>query len=187
MTQSPGTEHADGDGVSRRWLIRGVVGLGVGIPVAVESVTLFSLVESKLLGGGSEDADAAATTTDREPTPVGGELLPATAPADTLAAASVQVSGSTWVFELTAEVENTSDTPYELQLGAVTTRGGDTVAGQATTGRIDPGDTGRVTTTWELSDGETPASVAVTGVTYTDDGPEREPREVPLGNVPVEG
>jgi hypothetical protein len=186
MTQPTRNENAD-DGVSRRWLIRSLVGLGIGIPVAVESVTLFSLVESKLLGGGSENTAAPATTTEREPTPVGGELLPATAPADTLADASVQVSGSAWVFELTAEVENTSDTPYELQLGAVTTRGGDTVSGQATTGRIEPGATGRVSTTWGLPDGETPDTVEVTGVAYTDDGPERETREVVLGNIPVEG
>lgn len=186
MTETTRNENAD-DGVSRRWLIRSLVGLGVGIPVAVESVTLFGMLDSKLLGGGSESDAAAATTTEREQTPVGGELLPGTAPADTLADASVQVSGSAWVFELAADVENTTDAPYELQVGAVTTRSGARVSGQATTGRVDPGSTGRVATTWGLPDGETPETVEVTGVAYTGDGPERTTRTVRLGNVPVEG
>ncbi|MFB6072122.1 MAG: hypothetical protein ABEJ88_04050 [Halobacterium sp.] len=176
----------DEDGVSRRWLIRLLVGLGIGVPVAVEAATFLGLVNSRLFGGGG-DGEQTNSTTRRPVTHVGDELLPATAPADTLTDAVVRVGEDAWTFEASVRVENTGDAPYRFSLGAVTTEGGRRVGGGAETDWIPPGETRTASATWTLPSGATPATMAVAGVTRTDGGERRTEAVVRLGSVPVQG
>lgn len=179
---------ADGDDeVSRRWLIRILIGLGIGLPVLIEGTTFLGLINDRLFGGEEETATATQT-----PTPgvgIGDELLPETPPADTLTDAVVNVGsgGEERSFQLTASVDNTTDAPYELRVGTVTTREGTRIEGNASTGQIPPGETGEVTNAWPLPPDETPQTLAVTGVAYPESGAELTERTVRLRNVPLRG
>ena len=190
MTDTNETVDGDDGDVTRRWLIRALVGLGFGIPLAIEGATLIGLVESWLSGdGGDGDATAATQTTSSEPaTAVGDDLLPATDRAETLAEATVYARDDGWRFDLTVDIENTGDRPYELRLGTVATQGGDRVDGGASTGRLAAGESASLSASYDLPDGETPATMSVVGVEYVEGGGERLMQEtVRFGNIPVRG
>ncbi|NIB98021.1 hypothetical protein [Halobacterium sp. R2-5] len=182
----PGGDEPEEAGlVSRRWLIRVLVGLGIGVPVAVEASTLLRMVASRL--GGDGGAPTTERRTTQQGTGIGDELLPETEPADTLEDAQVRVGDDAWHFEATVRVENTGDAPYTLELGTVTTSDGTRVGGGASSGRVEPGDTRTFTSAWSLPAAENPQSVTVVGITHAEGGDERTERDVRLGHVPVRG
>lgn len=166
--------------ISRRTLIRILVGLGIGIPVVVEGLTLLGLVGDQFGGDGSDGTDT-ATAADNG-VGVGDELLPGTAPTETVVEG--YVTGDDWTFTLVVTVDNGSDRTYELRLGAVTTEDGDRVDGGRGTGSIEPGESASVTGQWSLPEGSTPESVDVVAV--AGDATEVE-RQVRLGKFPVRG
>lgn len=170
--------------MERRTLIRLLIVLAIGIPLLVEAVTFFGLVEHQLLGG--DDSRSSATpTADR--VGVGDELLPATEARETVTDAVIQGQEDPWVFVLTVEVENPTDAPYELQLRTLTLGNDATVAGGASTGRVPPGGTGEVTGAWETPEGSTPATLTVRGVAHREDGRRETTAVVALAKVPVRG
>jgi hypothetical protein len=197
-TAAPGTADAtadDGD-VTRRWLIRAAVGLGFGIPLAVEGATLVGLLESWLFGGGGGGEDGGdagdggtATTPSQPATAVGDDLLPTTDRAETLAEATVHAGDGGWRFDLVVDVENAADRPYELRLGTVTTQDGTRVEGGAATDVLAAGESASLSASYDLPDGETPATMAVAGVEHVDGGGGERffRRDVRFGNVPVRG
>jgi len=186
---APGESEEPEDEVllSRRWVIRILVGLGLGIPIAIEARTLVGIVASWLFGDGEEPATTTQQTTAEPTTSIGEELLPATEPADTLEDAWVQLRDDSWRFEVVVSVENTADAPYTLELGAVTTDAGTRVGGTESSGRVEPGASQTVTSAWSLPSGEDPELLAVTGITHAESGDERVERDVRLGNIPFRG
>ncbi|MFB6196891.1 MAG: hypothetical protein ABEI52_01300, partial [Halobacteriaceae archaeon] len=170
--------------ISRRWLIRILVGLGLGIPILVEGVTFFGLVSETFLGG--DDGTTTTSTTTRQPTVgVGDELLPSTTPQETVREAYINIREAGWEFLLLVEVANTTEHPYEVDLGPVITDGGTTVEGSATTGRLSPGASETVTATWLLPSGATPDVLSVTGTAYVDGETRTTSRSVNLGSIAV--
>ena len=181
MSRTPDDEAERPGGISRRTLIRLLVGLGIGIPILIETLTLLGLVGQQFGPGGTET-----------PTPtfgpggvsVGGELLPETAAADTLESATISAEG--WTFAMTVAVDNRSDRTYELRLRTVTTDAGERVPGGGESDPIPPGESGSVTGRWDLPEGASPASVDV--VALSSDGTVTKVEEtVKLGSVPVSG
>ncbi len=200
MTDDPtahdGDRHAGhtagggGDGTARRrWLLRALVGLGVGLPVLIEARTFLGLIRVHLLGAGSGDGGTAGTPT-ATPEPavgVGDELLAGTGPTETVREAHLRVVDPGWRFELSVAVENTTDDPYELRLGDVRTQAGETVDGDASTGRIPPGESAAVGETWTLPSENRPETLQVTALSHAGDGVDLTEASVPLGRVPLEG
>ena len=177
--------------MERRTLIRLLVGLGIGLPVAIELATFGGLFESRVLdgdGGDGADGDRPRTpTADGTGTPpegavgVGDELLPATEQADTVTGAEVRTEGGKRVFVMTVAVENDTEAGYELRLDALSTRSGTTVTGGGRSEQIEPGGSATVTGRWELPAGERPDSVIVVAtLTAEDGGRETATRRVPL-------
>ncbi|MFB6353897.1 MAG: hypothetical protein ABEJ92_07395 [Halobacteriales archaeon] len=169
--------------MERRTLIRLLVGLGIGIPVAVEAVTLLGLVETRLFG----DGGAATPTPGPRRVGIGDELLADTPQTETLTDAVVRGQGRPWVCVLTIAVDNPTEAAYELRLGTLTLGSGRTVAGGASTGRIAPGGSGRVTGAWEIPQGSTPDALEVVAVDYAGATPAATTARVPLAKVPVQG
>ncbi|MFB6092548.1 MAG: hypothetical protein ABEK02_06015 [Haloquadratum sp.] len=177
------------DDVSRRWLIRILIGLGIGLPLLIEGVTFLGLIKSRLFGGDDEAPTATTTSTPRPGVGVGDELLPATAPSDTLSDAVVRTTGagSGWTFELTISVENTTDAPYELRLGTLTTAEGTRVESTASTGQIPPGASETMADSYAIPGGETPETLSLTAVAYPASGAEVTARTVRFADIPVLG
>lgn len=170
----------DVEGPEQTTLVRVLIVLAIGIPVLIEVVTFGGLVGHYVAGGGGDGAAATPTRT-AEGAGEGDEILPGTEATERLAEASVVTGDDGWRVRLTVAVSEVPG-PYELRLGAVTTREGRTVAGDgATTGELAAGESGSVTGTWLLPQGQRPRSVTVTVVADGDS----EPYTVELGDVPV--
>jgi hypothetical protein len=192
-----GSTDSDGDGdgtpggISKRTLIRLLVGFGIGIPILIEGITFLGLLDQQF-GGGSEDADTGATATETS-TPgvaVGDDLLPETDRSETLASAVLrEVSGDRWPLTLTVEVTNSGDTDYEFQLLSIHLNDGRTVGGRTSTDRLAPGERQAITGEWSIPAGSTPRAVEVVALVYPDGegSVETIERRVELGNIPVRG
>lgn len=180
--RGPGTREGElVAGLDRRTLIRLLVGLGIGIPVLIEGATLLGLLGGLFGDGGEATATPTRTATG---VGVGDELLPETAPAETVE--SAYITADAWLFSMTVGVENTGDRTYQLRLEAVRTRGGDVVEGGGESGPIEPGASGSVTGTWDLPDGAAPDTVDVVAIARDGTATKVE-RAVTLGVVPVQG
>lgn len=170
----------DGDGISRRTLVRLLVALAVGIPLLVEGMTFLGLVGEEL--GDGDAAGTATPTAAPEGVGIGDELLPRTVPTETVVDA--YVAGPSWTFTMVVTVENGGDRRYELRLGRVTTDAGEAVEGGGDTGTIPPGESASVTARWDLPEGATPAAVDVEAVA-SDGTTETVSERVQLGRIPV--
>lgn len=179
----PGTDvdtQAEADGISRRTLIRLLVGGAIGIPIAVEGRTFLGLIDQHFLGGETHDS----SSSDERTVAVGDELLPETTPAEKVTRMVVTAPDDTWTFHLDVAVENTGDTQYEFRVEEVATTGG-TVTGSETTGRLNPGESSTIEGTWTIPEGSTPTDLAVTGLSGEPEDQETVERDISLGNVPV--
>ena len=169
-------------------LVRALVAVGIGLPLLIEVATFGGML-SHHLAGGQPDATADATTPEErtavEENVVGDEVLTAAQPTVEIRRASVVTTDDGWQFVLTLSVSNPGPEPTAVRLDAVTTRKGVTVDGRGTTGRLAPGESGRVTGSWLLPAGERPASVRVAVVTGPPDATETTSSAVPLGDIPV--
>jgi hypothetical protein len=127
---------------SRRRLLRLLLALGIGIPVAIELSTFLGLLTG-------ERGDGAAD--------IGDELLPESPQAETLLDSSVY-EGPPRQYELVVGVENSTETAAELVVGPLFTDAGTRVAG---TERIEvpAGERRELTARWELDSGAMPGAV----------------------------
>jgi hypothetical protein len=183
-----------GGGLSKRTLIRLLVGFGIGLPILIEALTFLGLLQQQFGGDGG---DGAATPTDsatETETPagvrVGDDLLPETDRSERLVTAVLRESGGdTWPLSLTVEVTNDGDTDYEFQLLAVGLADGRTVSGRTSTDRLVPGESRTVTGEWALPAGSTPQWVEAVALIYPDgeESVETVERRVDLAKIPVRG
>lgn len=173
----------DGDGgvLSRRTIIRLLVGLGIGVPIIIETATFFGLVGQELGDGGDGDGGTETPTVDR--VGEGEELLPETPARETLLDSTIRAREDAWRLTITVDVENTTEMSYQLELGAVTLLDGKTVDGGARTAALAPGDSAAVTGRWDLPPGSTPDAVDATAIV----GGSATTKTVPLQKIPVQG
>lgn len=167
-------------GISRRTLIRLLVGGAIGIPIAVEGRTFIGLIDQHFFGGETHDD----TSSDERTVAVGDELLPETSPVEEITRMVVTAPDDTWTFHLDVLVENTGDVPFEFRVDTVTTTSG-SVSGSETTGRLPPGDSTTLEAVWTIPEGSTPTELSVTGLIGEQENQETVERAVALGNVPV--
>ncbi|MFC7172729.1 hypothetical protein ACFQL0_03920 [Haloplanus litoreus] len=73
-------DSADGTpgGLSKRTLIRLLVGFGIGIPILIEGLTFLGLLQNQFGGEGDDSTESTATETDGAPEAVGvgDDMLP---------------------------------------------------------------------------------------------------------------
>lgn len=184
-THARADESEGDDGISRRTLIRLLVGLGFGIPIAIEGLTFLGLLNDRLLGGGDDGDGNGASTSTPEPSGVGiGEtFLPETEATETLADGVVSAGSDRWTVRLHVAVDNGGAEPYVLEVSTLYLADGTEIDGRSSTGRIPPGESGELTGAWAIPSGSTPAALDATvtvGETETD-------YRVELGKIPVEG
>jgi hypothetical protein len=177
---------ADG-GLSKRTLVRLLVGFGIGIPILVEGLTFLGLLHDQF--GGGEDDESTATTTDtpERAVGVGDDFLPETDRSETLQSAVLrEQSGDRWPLSLTVEVHNTGDAAYEFQLLTLHLDDGRTVSGRTSTDRIPSGDRRTITAEWSIPAGATPRAVDTVALVYGGDVETIE-RRADLAKIPVRG
>jgi hypothetical protein len=174
-------------GISKRTLIRLLVGFGIGIPILVEGITFLGLLDQQF---GGDDAGSGSTATET-PTPavgVGDDLLPETDRSETLASAVLrEAGGDRWPLSLTVEVTNSGDTDYEFQLLSIHLDDGRTVSGRTSTDRLAPGETRTISGEWSIPAGSTPRAVDAVALVYADGSVETVERRVDLAKIPVRG
>jgi hypothetical protein len=166
--------------MERRTRIRVLLAFVVAVPLVVEGATLVGLVGAHL----DDDPATTSATPVAEGVDAGEELLAETDRHERLTSATL-AGGDQWVLTLAVRVNNTAEAPYTVRLGAVTTDQGETVDGDASTGRIPAGETATVTEQWTLPQGSTPATVAVAATRHGDGGDIST--TVRLASIPVEG
>lgn len=200
-TPAPDADDTPG-GLSKRTLIRLLVGFGIGIPILVEGITFLGLLDQQF-GGGSDDGDGGSTATDTPDSAVavGDDLLPETDRSETLASAVLRDDDDDrWPLSITVEVENTGDTDYRFQLLGVGLDDGRTVDGRTSTDRLPPGERQMITGEWSIPAGSTPRTVEVVALVYPGSGGsstnrtqsgdgsvETIERRVELAKIPVRG
>ena len=137
--------------VSRRTIVRVLVGAGIGIPVAIEGATLLGMLGEQF-GGGDGSGEATSLTLAN-----GGDddLLPETPQVERL----VEATQRDRKFVAKVDVRNAGDAPATFALGPVVTGGGIRVDGVRETETVEPGDRTRLTAEWELPRGSEPATV----------------------------
>jgi hypothetical protein len=158
----PTEPHAADDEIDRRRLIRWIAALAFGVPIVVELLTFGGLLEAELFPGGEnevEPTDSATDTDDPDAVGVGDELLPETAPTETITASEVRQNDSGRTYVLSVEVENDTESTVELRTRRLRLRDGETVDGVSSTGPIDPGESGVVTAAWGIPDDAIPDAV----------------------------
>lgn len=182
MDDTPSTpEPSTARAVSRRTLIRLLVGAAIGIPIAVEGRTLIGLVDKHFFGGERHERD---DTERADRVGVGDEVLPETAASERISDMYVEAPDETWTFHLVIEITNHGEAPYEFSVGPVTTTGG-TVDGRERTEALEPGASTTLNAAWTIPEGSKPTDVSVRAVTNPGDDAELVERVVSLGNVPV--
>ncbi|WP_435348732.1 hypothetical protein [Haloarchaeobius sp. HRN-SO-5] len=140
--------------MKRRTVVRLLVGLGVGIPVAIESATLFGLV----FGDGDGGSDAPETTVASP----GSTVLPETGPTERIDAVERTDAG----VRVEVSVANDTREPYELRLTGVETADGGIVSETVSTGRIPAGEARSVGGEWAVPADTDIVALHVTAVTY---------------------
>jgi hypothetical protein len=192
----PAASDADADdetpgGLSKRTLIRLLVGFGIGIPILIEALTFLGLLRNQF-GDGEGDDSTGSTATETDDAPeavgVGDDMLPDTDRTETLSSAVLrETSDDRWPLSLTVEVTNTGTTDYEFQMLAVHLDDGRTVGGRTSTDRLAPDESRTITGEWSIPAGSTPQSVEVVALVYGEDGVETVERRVELAKIPVRG
>lgn len=165
-------------------LVKILVLIGIGIPVLIEAATLVRLIGGHL-GDEEQNRSAAADAAAHVVVEEGDELLPATAPAETIVRMVVRARPDAWTFLVEAEVANPTEHPYELTLRALETQHGE-VLDEAHVARRAPGDSARLSARWRLPAGDLPASMEVEGrLVGAPDSVQAAPRRVHFDRIPV--
>lgn len=139
--------------MERRTFIRALIGVSIGIPIAVEGITFSTLFYERLVGSEQSDRDGSGVG-------VGDELLAASSPTDTITEMNLTAaSESEWTFTLSVAVENTAEDPYRLKIGPVSLGDGSTVGETVSSGTLDPGASTTVTGEWTV-----PSNAVVDGI-----------------------
>ena len=169
-----------------KWLVRFFLILVFGVAFGIEGMTLFrSYVLDRDAG---DDAEEAVTQVPALPQlGVGDEVLPATAPSETVQQLSVTAQrGADWTFELAVRVQNPTDRPYTLTMFGLLTQEG-AVREDPFTVTCAPGETVDLNAAWTLDAGDRPKSIVASGRTaVTADSVAVEARRVRFERVPVQ-
>lgn len=163
MTEHASTPSDDADDAesendvwSRRSFVRYFAPISIAIPVIVETETLVGLLQN----------DFGEDSTWTQPTGVsvgiGGDLRPDLDTRQKLQNAVLESVGDGRRLRLVVAVRNTVDAPYRLELGAVTTGGGETIEGGYTTDPVAPDETTTFTAEYTLPADASPASIETT-------------------------
>jgi hypothetical protein len=159
--------------MERRNFIRALIAVAIGVPIAVEGATFSKLFYERLVGSGGQSESEGGVD-------VGGELLPGSPAADTIAEMSMEATSETeWRFRLVVEIENTAQEPYRLKLGPLSLADDSTVGETISSGDIPPGKTATMNGEWTLSSGSIVEGIWAGGKTGSESVTER----VPLARV----
>lgn len=157
----------DDDEIDRRRLIRWIAVLAFSVPVVVEALTFGNIIGDEFFGADEEatESDTDSPTEADDAVGVGDELLPETAPTETVTTSEVrQADSGDRTYVLRVDVENGTEAPVELRTRALRLRDEATVDGLSSTGEVPPGESREVTAAWSIPSDAMPAAVECVSV-----------------------
>ena len=176
----------DVDGPEQKTLLRLLIIVGIGLPILIEVVTFGSMMGHHLTGDAGSEAVAETPTPEQAGAGVGDPIIEPSAVSARIESASVVTADEGWRFTIAVNVTNTGSDTASVRLDSVTTRGGETIDGAASTGQLSAGQTGDVAKSWLLPPGERPDTVSVTVSVYPDGAATQSTQyTVALGDIPV--
>lgn len=172
-------------GISTKTLVRILIAVGIGIPILIESFTLFELFNIHIFSG--------EKTEQQEEIPIhrvieGSQILPGDLPVLTLEHARVWAEPEQWIFEMEMEMDGSPTHPFELTFNQLVTTGEKTIDEPKTIRWEGKGqDDDEYNVKWSIPPGETPLSLTVTLKSIiSQDSTHEITREVKFGKIPVQ-
>lgn len=168
-------------------LVKILIAVGIGVPVLIELMTLFNLINVQIFGGGDEEINQKEEPVSEVQRFAEGDTLfkDYTSPVliDEMRA---KVSVQQWRFALRLVTLDTWDTVHPLKIDSLQLQSGQVLDIQKTYD-WEPKDTERsISDEWILPSGDIPVTLFITSEQpVSGDSSERVQQEVNLDNIPV--
>ncbi|SHG19522.1 hypothetical protein SAMN05443144_12121 [Fodinibius roseus] len=187
MTENHSNSDSDSRNSSKR-LVKILVIVGIGIPVLVELMTLFNLINVQIFDDEEVQEQPEPVAEVRQVTE-GDTLFRDYRFPVTIELLRINVSAQEWRFELGLSVPDSVDRePLEIELDSMQLNSGKILAaGRNRSWNIQEGHTPpRIQAEWELPNGDIPGTLYISSFQQMqNDTASRVQQEVPLGNIPV--
>lgn len=182
MTDQPGKS---GEKDSKKTLVRILIAVGIGIPVLVELLTLFNLINVQLF------KDKEVTRQQAEPVEVqeymiGDTLFADEAPPIAIDDMLIKVSAQSWRFELTlAHSGSTAVAGSSVAVDSLKLKSGE-ILSDSRNWEVDKNSQSQKTFEWLLPSGDVPSVLFMsTRQSFSKDSTANLRRDFQLGNIPV--
>lgn len=170
---------------SRKKLVRWLVILGIGIPVLVELLTLFNLINVQFTDEEQQLPNTSETATERAVVE-GDTLFKSSADPLVIRQLLIKVNAQEWEFELGLAYAGDAPGPdTRFTIDSLLLNSGTVLQSQNVEWEIDEGQT-QLEAKWDLPPGDIPTALFLsTFQQFSSDSLAKTPREIKLNKIPV--
>ncbi len=187
MTESNSPKEDD-SGNSTKRLVKILVIIGIGIPVLVELMTLFNLINVQIFEDEKEVSQQGDDVVEIQEIEEGDTLFADYSNALTINQLRIKVSAQKWRFALGLNpVDSLDQQQLQVEVDSLRLQSGKILPGTGD----NPWETedtvpGEMSAEWELPNGDIPEMLYISSFQYIEsDSTKRIQQEVPLGKIPV--
>lgn len=173
---------------STKRLVKILVILGIGIPVLVELMTLFNLIDSQMFGGDETKVESSEQSVEVRTMSEGDSLFTDHSSSITLKRLRVRVSAQEWRFELGLEaVDSLSQDELQIRIDSLKLQSDKILLEEDSSAReIKNERPVTIYTQWELPNGDIPKRMYISSIQKVSlDSVARVQEEVFLDKIPV--
>lgn len=187
MTES-NSHKEDASGNSTKRLVKILVIIGIGIPVLVELMTLFNLINVQIFEDEQEVNRQEESVIKVRAIEEGDTLFTDFSNALTINLLRIKVSAQEWRFALGLNsVDSLDQQQLQVKVDSLRLHSGKILSGIGENPwKIEDAVPARMSAEWELPNGDIPEVLYVSSLQYVEsDSAKRIQQEIPLGKIPV--
>ncbi|GAA5521802.1 hypothetical protein LQ318_08605 [Aliifodinibius salicampi] len=187
MTES-NSHKEDPSGNSTKRLVKVLVIIGIGIPVLVELMTLFNLINVQIFEGEQEVNQQNESIAELRAIEEGDTLFADYSNALTINLLRIKVSAQEWRFALGLNsVDSLVQQQLQVKVDSLKLQSGKILSGTGNNPwEIDDTVPLAMSAEWELPNGDIPGILYISSFQYIEsDSTKRIQQEIPLGKIPV--